>query len=161
MNEEKFWELVEKSKKSPDDQASRLKSLLVKISPAEIEAFHRILLQKMHSAYRWDLWAVAYIINGGCSDDGFLYFRGWLVGRGQRVYEGALVDPATIAKSVKDDECEDESFLFSSVDAYEELTGQEMPREEFDTVGDPVGERWKEEDLPKLYPKLCKKFGLS
>ena len=35
--------------------------------------------QRLAEAYRWDIWAIAFIINGGCSDDGFEYFRGWLV----------------------------------------------------------------------------------
>lgn len=30
-------------------------------------------------AYRRDLWAAAYHANGGCSDDGFIDFRIWLI----------------------------------------------------------------------------------
>ena len=39
----------------------------------------------MDDSYRWDLWGAAYLANGGCSDDGFDYFRGWLIGQGRKV----------------------------------------------------------------------------
>jgi hypothetical protein len=31
-----------------------------------------------------DQWGAAYLANGGCSDDGFDYFRGWLIGQGRK-----------------------------------------------------------------------------
>ena len=42
----------------------------------------------------------AYVINGGASDDGFYYFRCWLIGMGRRVYEAALADPDSLADAV-------------------------------------------------------------
>lgn len=37
----------------------------------------------MHGAlYRRDLWAAAYIIGGGCSDDSFIDFRAGLIAQG-------------------------------------------------------------------------------
>jgi hypothetical protein len=38
------------------------------MEPAEIVSFQQHLLGRMQEAYRSDLWAVAYIVNGGCSD---------------------------------------------------------------------------------------------
>jgi len=38
------------------------------------------------------------LINGGCSDDGFFYFRAWLISRGQKVYDAALQNPDSLAK---------------------------------------------------------------
>ena len=32
--------------------------------------------------YRWDMWAAAYLIGGGCSDDGFIDFRAGLIAQG-------------------------------------------------------------------------------
>ena len=40
-------------------------------SPEEIVAFQRVLDELMDESYRADLWGAAYVINGGCSDDGF------------------------------------------------------------------------------------------
>ena len=37
------------------------------------------------------------MINGGSSDDGFHYFRAWLISRGQAVYEAAVANPDSLA----------------------------------------------------------------
>ena len=52
----------------------------------------------MDKAYRADLWDVAYAINGGCSDDGFVYFRWWLVMQGEDILEAALENPESLAE---------------------------------------------------------------
>ena len=51
--------------------------------PDELIEFHRLFNRAMDDAYIWDLWGAAYLINGGCSDDGFAYFRSWLISRGR------------------------------------------------------------------------------
>lgn len=43
--------------------------------------------------YQSKLWAVAYVINRGCSDDCFDYFPGWLIFRGKETCLNALQDP--------------------------------------------------------------------
>ncbi|MFL6076856.1 MAG: DUF4240 domain-containing protein [Mycobacteriales bacterium] len=42
----------------------------------------------MAESYQGDLWGAAYLINGGASDDGFDYFRGWLIARTRGVQPG-------------------------------------------------------------------------
>ncbi|WP_217498085.1 MULTISPECIES: DUF4240 domain-containing protein [Sphingomonas] len=37
----------------------------------------------MIRSYRWDLWRAAKVAKGGVSDDGFEYFRTWLISRGR------------------------------------------------------------------------------
>jgi hypothetical protein len=54
-------------------------------------------------AYRWDLWAAAYVINGGASDDGFEYFLGWLMAQGRTRWEATLADPDSLADIVDAD----------------------------------------------------------
>ncbi|OSP39974.1 hypothetical protein B7767_28795 [Streptomyces sp. 13-12-16] len=44
------------------------------------------------------LWAAAYVINGGCSDDGFDYFRGWLIAQGRETFERVVADPDALAE---------------------------------------------------------------
>ena len=51
---------------------------------AAASAFFRELAE----AYRHDLWAMGYIVNGGCSDDGFCYFCCWLIGNGSERFDG-------------------------------------------------------------------------
>ena len=33
----------------------------------------------------------------GCSDDGFDYFRGWLIARGRQAFDQAVADPDALA----------------------------------------------------------------
>lgn len=78
MIEEQFWKLIKQSKRGTEDcdeQAEKLTELLIGLEPTEIIAFERHLTRRINDTYRWDIWAVAYIINGGCSDDGFEDFR--------------------------------------------------------------------------------------
>jgi hypothetical protein len=51
----------------------------------------------MADSYRSPLWAAAYVINGGCSDDGFENFRSRLITQGRQVYERTVADPDTLA----------------------------------------------------------------
>ncbi len=46
-----------------------------------------------NAAYRTDIWALAYLLRGGCSDDSFEAFRGWLILQGRKVFEATLADP--------------------------------------------------------------------
>ena len=41
--------------------------------------------------------AAASLILGGCSDDGFEYFRGWLIAQGREVFERSVADPDSLA----------------------------------------------------------------
>lgn len=163
MDDAQFWNLIEQSRKGNPDcekQAERLTRLLKKLPPEEIYDFDRHFARRRLEAYRWDLWAVAYIINGGCSDDGFEYFRCWLIGQGQKAFKAALSSPETIGDLVEDDvediECED--ILYAPNHAYEQITKTEMPPTEINYPPDPAGERWEEEDLERLYPELWERF---
>ncbi len=96
MDVEQFWEIVRKSKRGAGDcdtLAEQLAARLEKLDPQDILAFDQHLRQRLAEAYRWDVWAVAYIINGGSSDDEFEYFRGWLVAQGQEFFGAVLQRP--------------------------------------------------------------------
>jgi hypothetical protein len=53
-------------------------------------------------------------MNGGCSDDGFEYFRAWLLAQGRDTFEKALEDPDTLA-ALEDPEGELEEFRLFNV----------------------------------------------
>ncbi len=161
MDMDQFWDLIEQSRHGAEDcdeQAGKLKILLTALQPDDIQSFDRLFWDRLFESYRWDLWAVAYIINGGCSDDSFGDFRAWLIARGKEVYEAALQNPETAAKGVKADEAECEAITYAALYAYQEKTGEEMPVPELNFPEDPRGEPWTEADLPQLYPKLWKRF---
>lgn len=80
------------------------------------------------------MWAAAYVINGGCSDDGFDYFRGWLLVQDREVFERAvpdldeLADVAAVRLAVSRQaflECE--SVLYTASQAHRVATGEELP----------------------------------
>ena len=53
---------------------------------------------ELHLAlYRWDLWAAAFPIAGGCSDDSFIDFRAGLIAQGRDWYHKAAASPDGLA----------------------------------------------------------------
>ena len=162
MEKDEFWDFIERSKLGSDDceeQANSLAKLLVKLTPDEIVEFDRVFKQHMVEAYRWDLWGVAFIINGGCSDDGFEYFCYWLIGLGRAAFEGALLSPETAADFASDEgeEAECENIGYSAAEAYETLTGNQIQTPS-NLPEEPAGDPWREEELATLFPNVSARF---
>jgi Protein of unknown function (DUF4240) len=135
-----LWELIEAARgqvRDPADAeavAARAATLLSVRPPGEIVSAGEVLWGLMADSYRRPLWAAAYLVNGGCSDDGFEYFRGWLIMQGRGVYERVVADPDALAGlaaiRVKAPggwpvECEDTLYIDSR--AYRAATGEELP----------------------------------
>jgi Protein of unknown function (DUF4240) len=103
MNRSQFWYLIEKAKgKSIGDcqrRVVRLQRVLEQCSAEEILSFNRVLHELLARSYRWDLWAAAQIINRWTSDDGFDYFRSWLIAQGEKAFMSALRNPDSLANS--------------------------------------------------------------
>src|SRR6266496_618703 len=155
MNEDIFWQLIADSKQpsagDSDAQVAALQERLQSLPESEIVEFDSLLHVQLDRSYHRDLWAAAYSINGGCSDDGFDYFRAWLIAQGERVYREALADPETLVGRAAPDATDAESMLYAAGDAYKVETGRDLPAR---AVGpsEPAGERWDEGDLEHLYP---------
>src|SRR5882672_4855014 len=96
------------------------------LTPEELLDFESCFDRVHKESYAWSLWGAAYLMNGGCSDDGFEYFRAWLIAQGRQPFEMALEDPDTLATLVNP-EGELEEFMYLARQAYEEKTGEEMP----------------------------------
>jgi len=68
-------------------------------------------------------------MNGGCSDDGFEYFRNWVISRGKEVYLKAKENPDSLISqkdNAEDDMFDFESFWYVSLEAFEQKTGEEL-----------------------------------
>ena len=101
MPADQFWEIIERAARSDDDPAAHIGTLRAELrglTAEEIKSFEVAFRHYLNKAYTWNLWGAAHVIHGGCSDDGFEYFRRWLVSRGRDVYEPALVDPDSLAQ---------------------------------------------------------------
>lgn len=166
MNHLDFWSLIDQSRQAADGDADAqieaLRALLSRLPPPEIVEFGRLFSELHLNAYAWNLWGEAYVIGGGCSDDGFSDFRGWLISRGQKVYEQALESPDSLADAVaQDEETQIEGFEYLPREAWAEATGQDeddFPDHEMPYPAAPKGTSWREDELARLYPKLTKKF---
>lgn len=105
MTLDEFWDHIRATRRrDPEAHGDRLVKRLAKLSPEEIIDFDHWWKVSHRKAYRRALWDAAYVINGGCSDDGFHYFRDWLILQGRDVFEAAITDPDTLAAVVKPDE---------------------------------------------------------
>jgi hypothetical protein len=155
------WALIDQARRVSRDcteQARELERLLMASPPSSAEEFARWQYQLMRESYRWDLWGAAFVINGGCSDDEFDYFRGWLLLQGRDAWEAAMRDPESLADSnfVGEAECED--VLHAASKVYEALTGHSLPSSSEPQPAEPQGIPWSERDLEKLYPRLSAHF---
>ncbi len=168
MNETEFWGLIDRviqaSENNPDVKYTALKKELKALPPDALVEFAKHFDEKDIQAYRWDLWAAAYIIQGGCSDDAFSDFRACLICAGKETYEKSLENPDYLASLDMDDP---DGFLFFEgyqylpYEVYEEMTGTEMPDTGLDFPEDPVGEEWDEDsetDLQRICPRLYEMY---
>ncbi len=123
MTLDQFWDHIRATRRlDPEAHGERLTNRLAKLSADEILDFEHWWTQSSDRAYFWDLWGAAYLINGGCSDDGFQYFRWWLILQGRTVFEAALANPDTLA-GVVDGEEEVEAEVYPAPDAWFLATG--------------------------------------
>jgi hypothetical protein len=158
MTEEAFWEIIEAAKGSPE----RVETALRKLKPDEIDAWDRIFWEKHNALHRWDLWAAGQAINGGMTDDGFHYFKSWIVGKGRAAFETAIRSPDDLGDHItpRDEQvgCDNELLNYAASQAYEDLAQMELDyrSNEFD---EPAGEQWTEEEAKQRLPKLWQRFG--
>jgi hypothetical protein len=168
MDDARFWKILERANSEGGGEseavAQGVYERIVALPAAEIESFTTILRTKVAAAYTWKLWGAAYLMNGGCSDDGFEYFRGWLVTQGQKIYEAALADPDSLVDVrdlESDHECED--LLYVPMQAYEAVTGKEFPIPTGSTrAAIPSGDKWDFDDqeaTAQQLPRLARKYG--
>ncbi|WP_327315957.1 DUF4240 domain-containing protein [Streptomyces sp. NBC_01235] len=137
MNTDEFWDAIETARARTTNNLpfnEALTNVLAHHSVADILAY-RVRFDVLHDAlYRWDIWAAAYLIGGGCSDDSFIDFRAGVIAQGRAWYDRVTADPdsladhpevVTAAADSADDALFDEDVTYAPGDAYERLTGDE------------------------------------
>ena len=176
MDEEQFWAIVQTAvDKAGDDEEAYLevvKRELSKLSLKEMIGFRLRTDKLLYDSYTSEMWCAGYLMNGGCSDDGFEYFRLWVISRGRKVYEAAMANPDNLIDYIDDDDEMDffefESFWYVALEVFEEAVDAEL----YDYVDDdnfktcegnyPNFEfNWEEDDpesMQKLCPRLFEKF---
>lgn len=164
-----MWQLINAARAAAEDPADgeavaeALIDALVGAGAERIRQFDLELHTAMARAYGWSLWGAAYVMNGGCSDDGFDYFLGWLVGQGRDVFDRALADPDSLAEAAlaeDEGEFENEDLIAAPWSAYEQETGGDLP--EGPRIERPdLGPGWDfddEAEMRRRYPRLTALF---
>lgn len=83
MELDRFWEIISESRRdfssqlvdgNMDRQLEVLKELLLVLPVEDVAAFSNTFRKLYLDAYKWELWAAAYIVEGGCGDDSLQIF---------------------------------------------------------------------------------------
>jgi hypothetical protein len=137
MDTDEFWHLIETARAHTTADlpfSEALVTLLARRPVPDLLAYQARFDAAHDALYRWDLWAAAYLIRGGCSDDSFMDFRAGLIAQGRTWYERATTDPDSLAdhpqvlaaaRDACDDALFDEDVNYAAADAYERLTGDQ------------------------------------
>ncbi|MEM9114339.1 MAG: DUF4240 domain-containing protein [Myxococcota bacterium] len=159
VDEDVFWDLIECSVEEDVSRGSAqhmlaLQASLEKLGLRQIKRFDDILRTKLDQAFSWALWGAATVARHGCGDDGFLYFRGWLVAQGRTAFNRVVENPDALADVLEGQGLQCESLLHVSDLAYEAKKGRPMPLGRPLQVDSPLGTPWEEHELPQLFPRL-------
>jgi len=103
-----WWSVIERARaavgeragdrNSPDDPLpGAVTAELVTLTGPELVDWYVTRVRVADSAYRHPLWQAAYLIEGGCGDDGFMDFRDGLILQGREVFTRAVADPDSLA----------------------------------------------------------------
>lgn len=176
MDENEFWKIIEYSiAKSNLEKPKQEKVIIEKLStynPEQIIEFEIILRQLIIEADDFKIMGAEKIIEGSVSDDSYLYFRCWLIGKGEKVFKETLKNPDFLSDNINRNEHSNfEELMYVATMAFKIKTGKKVedisfPRDvaigkgfDYDFGEPPTkGIDWKEDELPKIYPKLWKIF---
>ncbi|MGW5109055.1 DUF4240 domain-containing protein [Nocardia sp. NPDC004123] len=134
VNSDSFWRIIDAAGTDRAPFAEALVDHLADLAPNEILEYQDHFLNIHDALYRWDVWAAAYLIGDGCSDDGFEDFRAGIIALGKdwtdKVYANPdnLADhPVVIAAAAEYDQdaIADETVLYAAMTAYERGTGED------------------------------------
>lgn len=177
MDEARFWAIINQSlavaeaaheygDEQQNAQAAALADALAALDWQEIAAFQNRFVQQHWFSYRQDLWCAAYLMCGGCSDDGFDYFRYWLASRGEAVFQAALANPDSLADypfvTADDDYYEFEDFAYVADGVFAEKFRSDLYEyADFRPEIPEIKFEWSDDDpesMKRICPKLFAKF---
>jgi hypothetical protein len=131
LNEDRYWQIIEKSLNATSNQDAQEQFLIAeicKLSPKEMIGFRLRTDKLLYDTYNSEMWCAGYIMNGGSSDDGFEYFRCWVISRGKDTYYKAKANPDYLVNEMIAHAAyyEFESFWYVALDAFKHTTGQDL-----------------------------------
>jgi predicted DNA-binding WGR domain protein len=191
-----FWEAIEKSntyKKAHwseydmDEHLENLTAYLAKFGKERLILFEKTLQEKLNELYTAEIAELSfilecdfrsengmYVFDGFLSDDGFIYFRCWLLLKGKEFFEDITKDIQSFVSgkySFNIGDCWGEGLLYVSDEAYSEnhdnddeseirdAVHERYPDNHYDSMDRQMNREPKEgADLQKMYPKLVKEI---
>lgn len=169
IDEDLYWAIIAKSLKqtnNQDDQEQFLIKEIGNLTPIKMIGFRLRTDKLLYDTYNSEMWCAGYIMNGGCSDDGFEYFRNWVISRGKETYYKAKENPDNLIDEVDSQlEMYDfESFWYVALEAFKQKTGKDL----YDYIDDenfktkegqyPKFEFTWQEENPESIKKICPKL---
>jgi Protein of unknown function (DUF4240) len=173
LEENLFWLIIDKSlsnSSNQDGQEDFLIKELENLTAQQIIGFHLRIEKFLYDIYNSEMWCASHIMNGGSSDDGFEYFRSWVISRGKKIFYDAKQNPDSLVQEVDINlgVYEFESFYNTAFEAFENKTGKSL----YDYLENKnltsniekyakLEFTWQEEDaesMKKICPELFKKL---
>ncbi|NUR73670.1 MAG: DUF4240 domain-containing protein [Hamadaea sp.] len=165
MELDEFWGVIDAARSDVGGEAGQDGEALAKALTGRLgnlaaerrTAFGQTFARLSADASRWDLYAAAYLIGGGCDLGGFEDFRFGLIVTGKDWYAKALADPDSLAGQpvvAEAADWDDDSAIFAELvgDAVADACGVELRNQ-----SEPVGEQFDVDDdlvmrgrLPRL-----------
>ncbi|MGG7568465.1 DUF4240 domain-containing protein [Rhodovulum sp. DZ06] len=153
MDEDLFWTLIGDPAVPAAERLADLPDRLAAYRPGEIRRFGMMALEKLEAAYRADIWALAWLLRGGCSDDAFDGFRAGLILAGRAAHAQALADPDGFDPRIPV-QGDLAALLAAPAEAHEMRAGKPM-RPLRAMKMKLAGPAWEEGDLPTLLPRIA------
>ena len=172
LTEAGFWEMIRAARAGETTvkgTARALEAALGQRSPEDLIVFDGFVWAYYMRLDRKELWAAASVIGGGCSDDGFDYFREWLILQGKDVVMGAGMNPDSLADLPLTERARNEGLLFMARRRYEARLRRPFPedavRPSIDVRGWPEDRvkdyAWTKATTARLFPRLTAKRALQ
>jgi hypothetical protein len=169
LDPKRFWDIIAfccPPEANEEEWHAALVEQVARLPREDIIGFKIRFWLLLNAAYTRDLWRAAALLQGMCSDDGFTYFRCWLVAQGKVAYENALANPDSLADIVsEEDSCESELLMSVAAAAWVQSgLAEEDLREAAKGVdlgfGKLQGEDWDfgdQEEVRRRFPRLAKR----
>ncbi len=171
MDEDRFWKIIEQSKRVLPDkgmvsdrslQCQELATILGQLSPEDVAAFDGRFYMTYVKAENRDLWAAYIALTQLSGEDNLDAFIKSAISLGRRLFCQIICSPdRTLARHhqwIRDIDCLEFGAVAEQV--YERLTGSQIPRFKINHayVGKPL-EPGDYEDLRLRAPRLWKLYG--
>lgn len=89
-----FWEIIADAQSGSESETIlRIEDRMTNYTAKAVRDAAKLAQDCLTEACREDVWALAYVLQDGCSDDAFEDFRNWMMLKGQAMFEGIMAGP--------------------------------------------------------------------